>query len=120
MAENTEVFCQSVAAYLQAKLGIRTDYISTIPWQERERLFDEEAARQRYARAFRPRAVCRSAGLRLRPDSDYGQESGASFARLACCATPVKLGAKSAPLNNQKEESIRWQIWKGKKPRLLV
>src|SRR5262245_50624286 len=40
MAENTGFFCQTVAAYLQAKLGIRTDYISTIPWQERERLFD--------------------------------------------------------------------------------
>jgi phosphonate transport system substrate-binding protein len=40
MAENTECFCQSVAAYLQAKLGIQTDYVSAIPWQERERLFD--------------------------------------------------------------------------------
>lgn len=40
MAENTEIFCQSVAAYLQAKLGIQTDYVSGIPWQERERLFD--------------------------------------------------------------------------------
>ena len=41
MAENTEFFCQSIAAYLQAKLGIQTDYVSSIPWQERERLFDE-------------------------------------------------------------------------------
>jgi phosphonate transport system substrate-binding protein len=41
MAENTEFFCQSVAAYLQAKLGIQTDYVNGIPWQERERLFDE-------------------------------------------------------------------------------
>jgi len=41
MAENTEIFCQSVAAYLQAKLGIQTDYVSGIPWQEREQLFDE-------------------------------------------------------------------------------
>jgi phosphonate transport system substrate-binding protein len=40
MAENTELFCQSVAAYLQTKLGIQTDYISAIPWPERERLFD--------------------------------------------------------------------------------
>ena len=41
MAENTELFCQKVAGYLHAKLGIRTDYVSGIPWQERERLFDE-------------------------------------------------------------------------------
>ena len=40
MAENTELFCQSIAAYLQAKLGIQTDYVSAIPWQEREQLFD--------------------------------------------------------------------------------
>jgi phosphonate transport system substrate-binding protein len=40
MAENTEFFCQSAAAYLQAKLGIQTDYVSVIPWQEREQLFD--------------------------------------------------------------------------------
>jgi phosphonate transport system substrate-binding protein len=41
MAENTEFFCQSIAAYLQANLGIQTDYVSALPWQERERLFDE-------------------------------------------------------------------------------
>jgi phosphonate transport system substrate-binding protein len=40
MAENTEAFCQNVSAYLGAKLGIQTDYVSAIPWQERERLFD--------------------------------------------------------------------------------
>jgi phosphonate transport system substrate-binding protein len=40
MAENTEFFCQSLAVYLQAKLGIQTDYINAIPWEERERLFD--------------------------------------------------------------------------------
>lgn len=40
MAENTEVFCQRVAPYLHSKLGIQTEYISGIHWQERERLFD--------------------------------------------------------------------------------
>jgi phosphonate transport system substrate-binding protein len=41
MAENTEFFCQRLAEYLHAKLGIPTEYVSGIPWQERERLFDE-------------------------------------------------------------------------------
>jgi phosphonate transport system substrate-binding protein len=40
MAENTEFFCRGLAAYLQATLGIPTDYVSDIPWQERERGFD--------------------------------------------------------------------------------
>ena len=41
MAENTESFCENVAQYIQAKLGICTEYVNGIPWQERERLFDE-------------------------------------------------------------------------------
>jgi len=41
MAENTEFFCENVAQYIQAKLGICTEYVNGIPWQERERLFDE-------------------------------------------------------------------------------
>ena len=40
MAENTEVVCQSIATYFRAQLGIQTEYVSGIPWQERERLFD--------------------------------------------------------------------------------
>src|SRR6266481_9618644 len=41
MAENSEPFCQNVTAYIQARLGIETGYVNDIPWQERERLFDE-------------------------------------------------------------------------------
>ena len=41
MAENGEPFCQNVAAYIQARLGIETAYVNDISWQERERLFDE-------------------------------------------------------------------------------
>jgi len=41
MAENTEIFCQALAVYLQRQLGIRTQYVGGIPWQERERLFDQ-------------------------------------------------------------------------------
>jgi hypothetical protein len=41
MAENCEPFCQNIAAYIQSRLGIKTAYVNDIPWQERERLFDE-------------------------------------------------------------------------------
>jgi phosphonate transport system substrate-binding protein len=40
MAENSESFCQAVACYIEKGLGIRTEYVTGIPWQERERLFD--------------------------------------------------------------------------------
>src|SRR4029434_7943810 len=41
MAENCEPFCQNITAYIQSRLGIKTAYVNDIPWQERERLFDE-------------------------------------------------------------------------------
>ena len=40
MAENTEALCSAVAEILEIELGIPTEYVSGIPWQERERLFD--------------------------------------------------------------------------------
>jgi len=40
MAENTEPFCRALARYFQNKIGIETEYVSGIPWQERERMFD--------------------------------------------------------------------------------
>ena len=40
MAENTEYLCKAVAEYMSARLGIQIDYVTDIPWQERERLFD--------------------------------------------------------------------------------
>lgn len=40
MAENTEALCQAIGEYLANQLGIRTEYVSGIPWQEREQLFD--------------------------------------------------------------------------------
>jgi phosphonate transport system substrate-binding protein len=40
MAENGELFCQNLAAYIQTQLGIETVYTNDIPWQEREWLFD--------------------------------------------------------------------------------
>ncbi len=41
MAENSESFCHAVARYIDDQLGVPTDYVTGIPWQERERLFDE-------------------------------------------------------------------------------
>ena len=40
MAENAAPLCGSVAEILELELGIRTEYVAEIPWQERERLFD--------------------------------------------------------------------------------
>jgi hypothetical protein len=40
MAENTERLCRDIAEYVQASAGIPMDYVTGIPWQERERLFD--------------------------------------------------------------------------------
>jgi phosphonate transport system substrate-binding protein len=41
MAENSELVCRLVAAYLAAKLDLSVEYISGIPWQERESRFDQ-------------------------------------------------------------------------------
>ena len=40
MAENTEALCSSIAEIIEIEVGIRTEYVTGIPWQERERLFD--------------------------------------------------------------------------------
>lgn len=40
MAENSEALCHSIAEILETEVGIPTEYVTGIPWQERERLFD--------------------------------------------------------------------------------
>lgn len=40
MAENSETLCQQVAAYIAMQLDLSTQYVTGIPWQERERMFD--------------------------------------------------------------------------------
>src|ERR1044071_8943127 len=40
MAEHTDAFCAAVAGYIGENLGISTEYISGVPWRQRERLFD--------------------------------------------------------------------------------
>jgi hypothetical protein len=43
MSEGTEPFCQGLAQYLEKKLAISTNCVAGIPWQDRERLFDQGA-----------------------------------------------------------------------------
>ena len=43
MAESTESFCHDLAQYLEIRLGIPTQCVAGIPWQQRERLFDQGA-----------------------------------------------------------------------------
>jgi len=39
-SENADFICQRIARYLSARLGISAEFVSRIPWQERERLLD--------------------------------------------------------------------------------
>jgi phosphonate transport system substrate-binding protein len=41
MAENSESFCQAVARFIENRIRIPTHYVTGIPWQERERSFDQ-------------------------------------------------------------------------------
>lgn len=40
MADNAEATCRAITAYLGGKLGIVTEFVDCIPWQERERGLD--------------------------------------------------------------------------------
>lgn len=41
MAENSESFCREIARFIKRPLHISTGYVGGIPWQERERMFDD-------------------------------------------------------------------------------
>lgn len=43
MAENSESFCRAAARFIENRIRVPTQYIADIPWQQRERLFDEGA-----------------------------------------------------------------------------
>lgn len=43
MAENSESFCQSVARFIENRIRILTQFITGVPWQECERMFDTGA-----------------------------------------------------------------------------
>ncbi len=40
MADNAEATCRAITSYLSHKLGIATEFVDCIPWQERERQLD--------------------------------------------------------------------------------
>ncbi len=40
MAENTDELCRSIVNIIEREVGIPTEYVTEVPWQERERLFD--------------------------------------------------------------------------------
>lgn len=40
MADNAEATCRAITQYLGGKLGIATEFVDCIPWQERERQLD--------------------------------------------------------------------------------
>ena len=40
MAENSDGLCRSIAELINLEIGIPTEYVTEVPWQERERLFD--------------------------------------------------------------------------------
>lgn len=40
MAENAEATCRAITAWLGQRLGIATEFVDCIPWQERERQLD--------------------------------------------------------------------------------
>src|SRR5215471_18898483 len=39
-AEIAESFCRALSAFIGEKLGVSTEFIGDVPWQERERLLD--------------------------------------------------------------------------------
>lgn len=77
MAENTEPFCQVLAQYLEKKLRIPTSYVAGIPWQERERLFDQGAIQVLW--------LCGLPYVRKAQSSDFGIE---------LLAVPIPLGSR--------------------------
>lgn len=42
MAENADFVCQGITEYIASRMGITTEFINNIPWQQRERLLDAE------------------------------------------------------------------------------
>ena len=39
-AEIVEPFCEALTTFIGQRLGLRTEFICDIPWQEREQLLD--------------------------------------------------------------------------------
>jgi phosphonate transport system substrate-binding protein len=79
MASNADPVCRAASAYLGERLGLRVEFIDDIPWQERERLFDEGEIQ-----------LCWLCGL------PYVWKADRGFPGIELLAAPVMLGARYA------------------------
>ncbi|HYP29552.1 MAG TPA: PhnD/SsuA/transferrin family substrate-binding protein [Blastocatellia bacterium] len=77
MASNADPACGAIAAYLEGRLGLPVEFINGIPWQERERLFDEGEIQ-----------LCWICGL------PYVWKADRGLPRIELLAAPVMAGAR--------------------------
>jgi phosphonate transport system substrate-binding protein len=77
MAENAEATCRAIVAYLAAKLGLSTEFIDGIPWQEREAMLDAGRI-----------DVCWICGL------PYAWKADTAASAIELCAVPVMQGER--------------------------
>lgn len=79
MADNAEATCRAVTAWLGGRLGITTEFVDCIPWQERERQLDAGLIH-----------VCWICGL------PYVWKADAGDSVIEPCAAPVMAAARYA------------------------
>jgi phosphonate transport system substrate-binding protein len=77
MASNADPFCEAMAAYIGGRLGLTVEFINDVPWQERERRFDEGEIQ-----------LCWLCGL------PYVWKAGLASPRIELLAAPVMLGER--------------------------
>lgn len=77
MASNADPVCEAIAAYLGDRLGLAVEFVKAIPWQERERLFDEGEIQ-----------LCWICGL------PYVWKADRGFPAIELLAAPVMAGAR--------------------------
>lgn len=79
MADNAEATCRAISAYLGNRLGISTEFVDCIPWQERERQLDAGLIH-----------VCWICGLPYVWKADAGDDS------VEACVAPVMAAERYA------------------------
>lgn len=77
MAENADFVCDLVTRYIAERLGIATEFVNNIPWQQRERLLDAERIQ-----------VCWICGL------PYVWKTAEPLARIELLAAPIMRGER--------------------------
>lgn len=79
MADNAEATCRAITTYLGKKLGITTEFVDCIPWQERERQLDAGLIH-----------LCWICGLPYTSKADTGNNV------VETCVAPVMVAARYA------------------------